>query len=155
MRKRRVRVPKPRFQLRMVGAFCGLCSLALLAQAVLLGAELTRLANALPYGGAHVTEAASGIVGRVLLLSCGLLLPAVLLIGIRLTFRIAGPLYRFEQHLSEVARGEDPGPCRIRGTDDGDMHRLCDLVNAALARARADGETASEALRSGEKRAAG
>ena len=46
--------------------------------------------------------------------------------------RIAGPVYRFQQHLGAVARGEDVGPCRIRTGDE--LHSLCETINAALAR---------------------
>jgi hypothetical protein len=67
---------------------------------------------------------------EVLLFSFAVLLPSVLAIGVLLTFRVAGPIYRFERYLEDVAAGRDTGPCRIREGDQ--LQELCDRINAAL-----------------------
>lgn len=52
---------------------------------------------------------------------------ACVLATLAATQRFAGPLRRFELYFERLARGEDPGPCRLR---DGDRaQELCVLVN--------------------------
>ncbi|MEM7310754.1 MAG: hypothetical protein AAF682_29035 [Planctomycetota bacterium] len=129
--KRRRKLIKPRLQLRLVGTFAALTATGFLLQAQLFGAELMDLAAELPEGREHIEAAAVPLVMRTLVLSFGLLLPLILAIGIVSTFRIAGPVYRMEQHLGSLARGERPGPCRIRTEDE--LHELCNRLNAAVA----------------------
>ena len=136
--KRRNRLPQPRFQLKLVASFAGMCVLALLGQVLVVGAQLTETSSMMSSGGVQLADAVPGIMTRSLLASAVLVLPALVLIGIRLTFRFAGPLYRIEQHLRSVAAGERPGHCRIRKTDD--LQELCQLVNEALDSARSQGE---------------
>jgi len=140
--KRKNRLPKPSLQLRLVGGFAGVASLALLAQSVYLGSLLLRLANELPTDGDILAQTASTLIGQALLVSFFALLPATLLIGVHLTFRTAGPIYRFERHLEQVAAGEDPGPCRIRKDDD--LQELCCLLNDALTASREQGRREAE-----------
>ena len=59
-------------------------------------------------------------------------------VGILVTFRVAGPVYRFEQHLGSLARGEDPGTCRIRKGDE--LQDLCASINAAVETLRGQGQ---------------
>jgi signal transduction histidine kinase len=76
------------------------------------------------------------------------LLPTMLVVGILVTHRIAGPVYRFEQYLGALARGENPGPCHIRRGDE--LQELCQQINAAFEtlRARAGrADTSSEEQR--------
>ena len=135
--RRRIKLPRPRLQLKMVGAFAGLCVLAMLTQALVLSALLGDLAARLPADSTRLSEAMPGLLGRTLLLTALLVLPGLILIGIRITFRIAGPLVRMEKHLDAVARGEWPGPCRIRAGDE--LAGLCERLNAGLQGARAMG----------------
>ncbi len=137
-RKRRIKLIKPRLQLRMVGAFFGLCALGLVAQTLVIGAVLMTFATEMPSGGTLLAEALPDLLAKTLLLSFALLVPALLLIGIRITFRVAGPLFRFERHLQEIASGEWPEPCTLRATDD--LQEFCTLLNVALQRARNMGE---------------
>lgn len=135
--KRRKKLPQPGFQLRLVGAFAGLCVLALVAQTFVLGAQLMRFSGTMPSGGGHLAGELTELLSRTLAISLVLVLPALLVIGVFVTFRIAGPLFRFERHLEAVARGEWPGPCRIRSKDD--LQDLCRLLNEGLEGARALG----------------
>lgn len=151
--RRKNRLPQPRFQLRLVGVFAGLCVLALLSQTLVIGWQLTEHAQSMSAGGAQLAAAVPWIMVRSVLISAALTLPALMLIGVRITFRFAGPLYRIERHLESVARGESPGPCRIRKTDD--MQQLCQMVNAALDSARAEGESDRTAETTHPERLAG
>jgi hypothetical protein len=72
---------------------------------------------------------------EILLVSFGMLLPLTIAVGILVTFRIAGPVYRFEKYLQQVIDGEAVGPCRIRNGDE--FTELCDLINQATAVVRA------------------
>lgn len=141
--KRRIRLIKPRLQLRLIGAFAGLCALALLVHTLMVGALLLSLAGSLPEGGTRLADALPVALGEALFWSFLLLLPSLLLIGIHRTFRIAGPLFRFETYLGQVLRGEEPGPCRLRKTDD--LQELCELLNAALESERRRGAERSSA----------
>lgn len=129
--KRRRKLIKPGLQLKLVGAFAGMSALGFLLQYILLAKELTQLAVQLPEGGSVLAERAPGVLLSVLGISFLLLFPLIACVGIVLTFRIAGPVYRFEKYLEGVARGEQQGPCRIRRTDE--LHELCDRINAAVA----------------------
>ena len=135
--KRRNRLPQPKFQLRLTGIFAGLCALALIGQTLVIGAQLTEAAQGMSSGGNELADAVPGLMWRSWLGSAALILPALMLIGVRITFRFAGPLFRMERHLEAVAAGEWPEPCKIREKDD--MQDLCVVMNAALESARAQG----------------
>lgn len=133
--KRRIKLIQPSLQLRLIGAFAGVTALALIAQVLVLGVSLSRFAGGLGASGAAFVEALPGLLGTCLAASVALVLPALVLIGVRVTFRVAGPLYRMERHLEAVARGEQPGPCRIREHDQ--LQQFCATLNEALARTTA------------------
>ena len=140
--KRRSKLPNPRLQFRILGPLVGMFVLVLLLQALVLAAELTTFANQLPSDGPEVLEQTPGLLLRCVLISLCVLLPVVLLVGVHVTFRIAGPLYRFERHLTSIAEGEWPKPCRIRNGDR--LQNFCRLLNEALEGAREQG--AAEAM---------
>lgn len=144
---RRIKLIKPRLQFRLIGAFVGLTALTLLLQFLLLAARLTVTASSMDQGGEVLMNLTGGLLIDILLFSFGVLLPLVCAVGVLVTFRIAGPVYRFEQYLGQVARGEDPGPCRIRKGDQ--LQDLCDKVNEAVSALR--GRSAADPERSGEE----
>ncbi len=127
--KRKIKLIKPRLQLRMVGTFVALSALGFLLQALLVGWMLSELAATMPSGGAYLMATIPKLPIEILLMSFGMFLPLTFAVGVLVTFRIAGPIYRFEQFLKAVARGEQLGPCRIRKSDQ--LHELCDLINEA------------------------
>ena len=149
--RRRNKLPKPGLQLRLVGAFTGLCVLALSSQALVMGVALSALAGRMPSGGGHLANELPALLTRTFLSSCALLLPALLLIGILVTFRVAGALTGLERHLKAVVQGEATGPCRLRERDN--LQDFCALMNEALECARAQG--AEEERASNETRLAG
>ena len=62
-----------------------------------------------------------------LLIALALLVPLTLAMGVLMTHKIAGPLYRFEMFLNAVMDGEHPEPCRLRQNDE--LKDFCELLN--------------------------
>lgn len=143
--RRRKKLIKPRLQLKLVGSFVGLAGLALLLQFLLLGYRVANEAAHLEGPGGLLTAEVPRIMLQVLAFSLVVLLPIIFAFGVLLTFRIAGPIYRFETYLAAVARGEESRPCKIR---EGDMlQSLCDRINEAtepLLRQEPESEPESE-----------
>jgi methyl-accepting chemotaxis protein len=132
--KRSKRLIQPRLQFRLIFTFLGVALLALLLQFLLFGATISNLAQDLPQDGPLLQDHIPQYTLMVFGISLGVLLPMTLCIGVIVTFRIAGPIYRFEQHLKAIARGEDPGVCRIRREDE--LQEFCTIFNAALDKMR-------------------
>jgi hypothetical protein len=133
--KRRIKLIQPRLQLKLTGWFLSVTLIGMLLQYMLLGYFLTQLAMQLPGQGGYVVAQADRMLLQSLGLSFVLVLPLTLAVGILVTFKVAGPVYRFEKHLDSVARGEDVGPCRIRKGDE--LQELCRRINAAVDALRA------------------
>ena len=131
---RRKKLIKPRIQLRLIGTFLSLIVLSFVLQAQLISSELAKLSLESSVVGLP-SDAIPGLVLRTLAFSCLIFIPLVLALGVLSTFRLAGPIYRFEQYLSQLAKGEYPGPCSIRKGDD--LQELCDHINAAVETLRA------------------
>ena len=129
--KRHIKLIKPGLQLKLVGMFVAVSATSLLLQYLLFASRFAEVASTMPDGGSHVMAVLPGILMEVLVMSFTFLLPVMLCVGVLSTFRIAGPLYRFEQYLGQVVRGEVTGPCRIRDGDE--LWDLCDLINEATA----------------------
>ncbi|NOT30635.1 MAG: hypothetical protein HOP15_09340 [Planctomycetes bacterium] len=127
---RKNRLPKPALQLKLVLGFMGVSTLALCSQVLLLANRLMYLSQELPVSGEEIRSVLPELLTEVFVFSFLVLLPSVLAIGVLLTFRLAGPIYRFERYLADVAAGRESGPCRLRKGDQ--LQELCDLINAAL-----------------------
>jgi hypothetical protein len=127
--RRRNKLPKPSLQLRLTLTFMGTLVLSILLQLMLTRSSMLRMAVDLPHDGAILLQEINSIQGTTLLLCFLVLLPVCFVVGVLSTFGIAGPIYRFEDHLRRLARGEDPGPCRIRKGDR--LQDFCDLLNLA------------------------
>lgn len=125
--KRRIKLIKPRLQLRLTLVFVGFATLSLLMQSILFAAGLTRAALDLPTDSTIMVESSASLLWRTLWTSLVLFLPLTFAVGILTTFRFAGPIYRFEVFLNEVLRGEKPADCKIRRGDE--MQEFCELLN--------------------------
>lgn len=125
--RRRNKLPYPRFQLRLIGGFVALSLLGLFLQVALLAGRMLQLAARLPSDGLLVQDDLTRQIVTALAISLGVILPVTLVVGVFMTFRWAGPLYRFHKHLREVAEGGVPGPCRLRDGDE--LQELCTLIN--------------------------
>jgi hypothetical protein len=117
-----------------VGIFAGVSALGFLLQSLHVGLRLSELAASLPEGGSYLVAVMPELPIEILLVSFGMLLPLTIAVGILVTFRIAGPVYRFETFLKAVLRGEESGECRIRKGDE--FQELCQLLNEATAAQR-------------------
>lgn len=128
--KRRNKLPKPRFQLNLAGTFMALVAMSLFVQTLVCGAQFATFAKNFQGSEGDLVAALPGLLGRSLVYGSLMIVPALGIMGIYITFRMAGPIYRFETHLRSVIAGESPGTCYIR---EGDHHQeLCDLINGAL-----------------------
>lgn len=132
--RRRIKLINPKLQLKMVGVFVGLSALGFLLQSLHVGLRLSELSASMPEGGSYLMAVMPELPLEILLVSFGMLLPLTIAVGILVTFRIAGPAYRFEKYLKAVIRGEEVGPCRIRKGDE--FQELCELINQATAATR-------------------
>ncbi len=140
--QRRDRFVRPRLQLRLILAFLGVAATSLLLQFVLFACVLSTAAAELPEDGPVLLERTTGLTLTVLVLSLSVLLPLCFFVGVLVTFRVAGPLHRFEKHLDAIAHGIDPGPCRIRKGDE--LQEFCATFNRAIDRMRERGAFAEE-----------
>lgn len=127
--KRRIKLIKPGLQVRLIGAFTAVAVIALLLQYLLVAQHLTWTATRLPVGGEYLMDEIPQILMQVLGISFAVLLPLAFAIGVIATFKVAGPVYRFERYMSELAEGRDPGVCRLRQGDE--LQDLCDKINDA------------------------
>jgi hypothetical protein len=124
---RRQLLIKPAFQWRTSLVFVALACIAVLLQVMALSFRLSDAAGQAPGDGTELAQRVPEVVLESALLTLGVVLPLMIAIGILLTFRIAGPIHRFERHLEQLLRGEHPGPCQIREHDE--FHELCGLLN--------------------------
>jgi hypothetical protein len=129
--KRKVKLIKPGLQLKLVAMFLGVSTTSLLLQYLLFASRLSEVATGLPDGGTALVAAMPSLLVEVLVLSFAFLFPVMICVGILSTFRIAGPVYRFERYLEQIARGDQVGPCRLRRGDE--LWDLCDRINEATA----------------------
>ena len=127
MRTRKKKLINPGLQLRLVAIFLCTAALAVQAEAILITYTLTRLAERMPTDGNLLLAELPEFVRTNLLLTFAVLAPLTLGTGIIATYRIAGPLYRFEQFLRNMRDGKQIEPCTIRKGDE--LHELCDLLN--------------------------
>lgn len=133
--KRRVRLVNPSLQLKLCVIFLALSLISLLLQFTLVYTSIASLSGE---GGVLDPWAAAelnGMLWRRLLLAAVVTVPLTFFVGIVVTFRIAGPILRFERHLEAIADGENPGPCNIRKGDE--FHGLCALLNQTIDTLRA------------------
>ena len=133
---RKKKLINSRLQLRLIGVFLAVSCVASLFQVVLLNRSMMDLAQRLPGDG----DLLLGHLPTVLLVNIGLtfavLAPLTFLIGLAVTHRVAGPAYNMTRYCQALARGEEPGPCKVRDKDE--LQDLCAALNAAVARLRED-----------------
>jgi hypothetical protein len=135
MRRRRKKLVDPRLQWRFNFALLCVAGGSVLLQSVALAIGLLRMADELPHDGPVVVARIGGVILVNLILMAVLVVPLAITVGTILTFRVAGPLYRFRTFLDEVVSGARPADCQIRESDE--LHDFCDLLNRATAPLRA------------------
>lgn len=142
MKARKQKLIKSGLQMRLIMAFLALGIVAALFQVLLLNYSVMEMARDMAVESDQLMARLAGILTRNLLITLGVLTPLMLTFGVLITFRVAGPIWRFERYLESVARGEEIGPCGIRKRDE--LHDLCDRINAAVEYLRSQGEDSSE-----------
>lgn len=148
MYSRKKKLINPRLQLRLVAIFLCAAGLAVQVEAVLIALTLSRLSRELPNDGAVLLELLPEFVRTNLVLTFLLLTPLMIGVGIVATFKIAGPLYRFEQFLRAVRDGQQTEPCRLRKGDE--LQHICTLLNEVTAPLRERARPASDAKPAGD-----
>ena len=134
--KRKKKLINSRLQLKLIGVFLAVSCVASLFQVVMLNRSMMNLATRLPSDGDLLLSFVPSILITNVLLTFAVLAPLTFLIGLLVTHRVAGPAYNMTRYCESIARGETPGPCRIR-TDD-ELWELCNALNAAITRLRND-----------------
>ena len=134
--KRRRKLINTRLQLRLVLVFVGLAAVASLFQVFMVNRSILDMSKGLGAEREAFLGELPGVLSANLLLSLGVLVPVMLAVGILVTFRIAGPLYRMELHLKKLVRGQNPGPCSLREGDE--LQEFCSLLNRAVDVVRED-----------------
>lgn len=127
--RRRIKLIRPSLQLKLIFVFLGMSASSMLLQFILFMGSMTEVATLLPNDGLVLVESMPAVLYRTLLVSFIVFLPLMFMVGVLVTFRIAGPVYRFEQYLKQVIRGERPGDCRLRKGDE--LWDICELINRA------------------------
>lgn len=141
--RRRVKLIRPRLQLKLVGTFAGLSLFALVFQFILFGAVTTRFAAGLPNDGDLLFSRLAPALGFVLAASLVLVMPFTFWIGVRMTHRIAGPVHRFESFLEAVSKGQRPPDFHLRDGDE--LNELAEWINDATRPLRSEQDIIDEA----------
>ena len=131
MFQRKNKLINPRLQLRLIAIFLCAACLAVQVEAIMITLTLTKLAGTLPSDGSEMMEQIPDFVRTNLLLTFLVLTPLMLGVGIVATFKIAGPLHRFDMFLRAVRDGHQVEPCRIRKGDE--LQAMCTLLNEVTA----------------------
>lgn len=144
--KRRQYIVSKKFQLKYVGLILGLMFLtaALCSYVVYYSAMLSmgqKLANVYPQGR---LIAIVKMVNFRIFLSVILLSPVVVVIGIFLSHKIAGPIYRIEKVLANMASGDLSGRIVLRKGDE--MLSLADSINKLTESLKFDAANRKERL---------
>lgn len=126
---RRVKLVRPKLQLRLILVFAGMCALSLTLQYILFTNIVAGVAAELPHDGPILMDQVTDLLVAGFLASFGLLLPVTFVIGVLVTHRFAGPVHRFEAFLHNVLRGEQRDDCVLRDGDE--LGELCRLINEA------------------------
>lgn len=125
---------RPRVQILSALIVVGSVGLSLLVLTLLAQSSVATLATDHPrITREYVADLQSELL-RDLALAAGVLGPLAFAIGVLMTFRIVGPIYRLETYLLQLMRDEDIGPCRLRAKDE--LHDFCDVLNEAVERLR-------------------
>lgn len=125
--KRRRKLIKPRFQLKVALSGLGIAVVSVFVLVIIMNSAIVEFADKGWIDARALRNEWVGILVSKLLLALALLVPMTLALGVVLTHRIAGPLYRFELFLNAVMRGEHPGECHLRNGDE--LLELCELLN--------------------------
>ena len=123
-------------QLKLITTFLLVACVASLFQVLLLNRSLLNMARSMDSNGQAVLAQLPQLLFNNLLLTMVVLVPVMVVVGMLVTHRVAGPIYRFQKHFEAIANGEQVRPCKIRQGDE--LQELCSKINAAVDRLQAD-----------------
>ena len=124
-------------QLKLIGTFMAVSCFAALAQVILLSNSMMDVSQDMGPASEAFVKRLPPVLTSDIISTFAFLLPFMFLIGLHITHRVAGPLYRIDCYLDEVARtGELPGVCKVREGDE--LQALVSALNLAFARLEAD-----------------
>ncbi len=132
MRLRIKKLVKHDLQLKMVGVFLGLACICGFFQLLLVNRSLIGLLKDTRLDDPAILSRLPGILTSNFLITLAVLVPLMGYVGILMTQRIAGPVYRFEKYLDGLLAGEESRLCTIRKGDE--LQDLCDKINAVAGR---------------------
>lgn len=135
--KRSIRLVSKRLQFKLLTAFLTVSCFAAFVQMALLAGTLLSAGSEMPLGDSAIHAVVRSVLKVNLLITIGILLPIMSLIGLRVTMRVAGPAYRINQYLQDLIQaGTAQKPCQIRKDDE--LQGLVTALNAAVARIEQD-----------------
>lgn|GEM_PF-626879 len=140
--KRTKRLINSGLQLKLILTFVGLACVASLFEVILLNRAVTFVAAQMPRDGGILLAELPGVLRTSVLLCLGVLVPVTIGVGLVLTHRIAGPIYRFETYLRSIVAGEHIGRCKVREGDE--LQDFCELLNEAVSTLRTEAREARE-----------
>lgn len=126
--KRRKKLVNPVLQLRVALVFLALAFCLKVADHFFL---LKTIESASTEVGIDLGAVLAGPLVTHFVAMCLITLPLVVGVAVLLTFPIAGPAFRMERHLRQIANGERQIPCRLRDGDE--LASLCEAMNLAVA----------------------
>jgi len=132
---RKKKLIKPALQLKLAGIFMASALAVISIQAFTLHKTTMALSGYLPNDQALFKKLWPDYFLQNTVLAGLLILVAMFGVGIAVTFRIAGPIYRFENYLRDLRDGKATAPCSLRSGDD--LKGICDLLNEATEPIRA------------------
>ena len=97
------KLPKPGLQFRLSMFFVSITCVAAMFQVFLINRSLYDIAKVLPNDEEQVLAALPDIFYSGMAWTVFVLMPVMLMFGMFVTFRIAGPVRRMEQHLDDIA----------------------------------------------------
>jgi hypothetical protein len=132
--RRRNKLPKEALQVALIVSFLAVGLFFLTLQYIFAVQSFSEIA-----GGAddfYLREVLLDSAFRSFLSTVALFIPLAVVVGVLITFRTAGPIFRIERHLESIAAGKDPGVCKLRKGDA--LQGLCDVLNRAVASLRTE-----------------
>lgn len=139
-RQRKLRLVDRNLQVGLTGSFIAIAAVGAVLQAVLLSRSIDTL---LATGDIEALRAeVPALLMRNLLVTVPVVAATMWVLGILITHRVAGPLYRLERHLEALAAGEPTKDCTLRFDDE--LQGLCEKLNVAVERLRRQDSTVRE-----------
>lgn len=130
MHQRRIRLVNARLQLKICAVFLAASLTCLLVLFSLVQLALSDATLLIRSSTVEMVSHLQQSLWDYLFISLLLMVPLTLTMGVVVTFKVCGPIYRLERYMESLAHGEDPGPLSFRSTDD--LQEIPPLVNAAL-----------------------